>query len=602
MGNRTNIVSVSILLIITVQSILPQVVYDLRNGDEKAVINAINGLGATDDQIAMGNPPIISGDFNNNGIPDYLTAAHAADLFYVFFDMVDFSSAMYYPHEGPNLIITGALHLGSSYAKGDFNGDGIDDILVGAKSEGGDGEAFVIYGRATLPTTGTSNINSICNVRLKFAGFSGNADIFGDQVCAADINADGYDDIIVGASAVWFQGNGDGLGSIYVVYGSTTLPSIVNTRTEADIIIEGNGLFDHIGKYIKSGDLNHDGIEDIVFTSAYWPGYGYNGQRGKAWILFGATNLPSYFNVSQSSSFITGIAGKNQNDLMAFACVGDINGDNKDDLILGAGKSDASIVFPSGNNFGRVYINYGPIPEGIHYDDVESYPHQTKINPHPLNIGIDSTYMYIDSYFGQSISVFDINLDGCDDILIGAPGYSRWPSTGSQTDEGGAFIYLGATNLGSEIFQNSQVAIFLAEFNPPMNNISFGRALSFITIANSIHAAICDVSRSLIYLFELGFTQSIVNINAEYLNIEIFPNPTPDKLTVLIETRQTASIEINIYNGLGKIVKTIEKQTYPVGKKFVPICLSDMESGIYLVIVNTNSYIITQKLIIQKRI
>ena len=99
---------------------------------------------------------------------------------------------------------------------------------------------------------------------------------------------------------------------------------------------------------MRKGDFNNDNFEDLVFTSAYWPGAGANGQRGKAWILFGNNSLPSYFNISQTYSQITGFAGQNQNDEMAYASAGDINGDGIDDLILCAGKFDAP-VYPTPN-------------------------------------------------------------------------------------------------------------------------------------------------------------------------------------------------------------------------------------------------------------
>ncbi len=492
-------------IFLTYSIVTAQIVYDLENDDQQSIINAISSLGMVDDQVGMANAPIITADLNNNGILDYITAQHAADFVYIYFDQSDFTDELYYPHEGPSLIITGALHLGSSFTSGDFNGDNIDDLLIGAKSEGGDGEAFVIFGSSSLPTTGTSTINSLIDVRLSFSGFSGNNDLFGAQVCAADLNNDGFDEIIIGATVAWYQGDGSGRGSVYIIYGSSSLPSVIQARTESDIIIEGNEPFDHIGKYLKKGDFNNDNFDDLVFTSAYWPGAGANGQRGKAWILFGNNSLPSYFNINQTYSQISGFAGQNQNDEMAYASAGDINGDGIDDLILCAGKFDAP-VYPATNNFGKVYINYGPIQPGQDYSDVESFSNQTQIFPHPEDLDYSHTYMYIGSHFGQSISTMDINNDGFDDLLIGAPGYSRWPSTGSQTNEGGAFIILGSSSLDGVIYEESQYAQFIAENGPYNPNQSFGRAVNFITTNNDnkVYASICDVEESLIYLFDLG--------------------------------------------------------------------------------------------------
>ena len=181
-------VFVSFLIILSAPA---QVVYDLENNDQISMINAISGLNNGDDGISRAQAPIIAVDLNNNGILDYITAMSGSDFLYIYFDQQDFTEQYYYPHEGrlilyaemklpgeawlefkiiyvfkscswqwfaSNLIITGAAYLGSAFASGDFNGDGIADVLVGAYRELGDGEAFVIFGSESLPTTGFENI------------------------------------------------------------------------------------------------------------------------------------------------------------------------------------------------------------------------------------------------------------------------------------------------------------------------------------------------------------------------------------------------------------------------------------------------------------
>ena len=161
-----------------------------------------------------------------------------------------------------------------------------------------------------------------------------------------------------------------------------------------------------LGQYIyKSGAryFNNDNYEDLVFTSAYWPGAGADGQRGKSWILFGSKFLENYYTVNKSYNDITEFSGQFQGDEMAYAGAGDINGDNIDDLILTCGK------YPDQFNTGITYINYGPIPKGNDYS-VDDYPNQTKIMP-------GTTSSYIDAKLGQSIATYDINNDGILNIL-----------------------------------------------------------------------------------------------------------------------------------------------------------------------------------------
>lgn len=591
-------------LILFVSTTNAQIIFDIDENDHQSMINAISGAGMQDDQICKASAPIVMADINNNGLLDYITSLSGNDFLYVYFDQEDFTAECYYPHEGPNLIITGALHFGSSFTTGDFNSDNIADILVGAQAEGGDGEAYVIFGNTLLPTTGTFNVTDIADIQISFSGFSGNPDYFGSQVCALDINNDGYDDICIGATVVWFQGDGSGRGSVYVIYGRSNLPSIIHARTESDIVIEGDGAFDHIGKYLCKGDFDNDNFDDLVFTSPHWPGAGAGGQRGKAWILFGSSSLQGYYNIGQTYSDITSFAGQNQNDEMAYASSGDINGDGIDDLILTAGKYDRPGIYPSSNNFGKIYINYGPVEKGAEYNNVEDYSIQTQIYPGLEDIPMSDVFMYIGSNFGQSVATLDINIDGYDDILIGAPGFSRPPSTGSQTDEGGAFLILGDDNLGDVIYEEKLCAKFLAHSGPTLPNISFGRAVTFIIMNNSkTMAVITDVEKTLIYLFNLPPSLNIEDItdnpSSSILN-QNYPNPFNKETTISYQLPKSSIVTLSIYNTQGQILKTLVNQHQNPGFHNIQWDASNLNSGIYFYRIHTDDFVSIKKCFLVK--
>lgn len=582
------------------------ITYDLENDDEYGIINSIGVIGTIDDQIQMAQHPIKSCDINNNGQLDYVTAKHDVGKFFILLDQPDLNtSSVFVPGSGNSVVVNGAAHLGSDFSVGDFNGDGIDDVLIGAMSENGDGEAFVIYGTTNFIGNGSYDINNIADVRVSFSGFSGNPDLFGSQVNSADLNNDGFDDIIIGATVAWYEGDGSGRGSIYVKYGNSNLPSIVEATEDSDIIIEGDGSFDHIGKYLVTGDFNSDNFDDLVFTSPHWPGAGADGQRGKAWILFGSENMSAHYNVAESNNEITSFAGENQSDEMAFASVADFNGDGVDDLVLSAGKYDADISFPSSNNFGRVYINFGPISPGETYDSVEDYSSQTQLAPNPQDIDYSHTYMYIDSKFGQSVASRDINGDGFDDLLIGAPGYSRWPSTGSQTNEGGAFIILGRESMEEILYASSQYAVFLSVNDvSELPNLEFGRAVNYVSTNNGkTLAAVCDVMRSKIYLFDL---QDIVAIDDENHIVEStnllknYPNPFNSSTTIKYSLQNRSKVQISIYNLKGELITKLVDKIQESGMYYAKWDAQNVSSGVYIINMETDEMFENYKCILIK--
>src|SRR5262249_5095937 len=135
---------------------------------------------------------------------------------------------------------------------GDVNGDGYDDVIVGAyRYDGGqdnEGRAFVYYGSPTGPSLTPD--------------WSAESDLvgawYGPSVSGAgDVNGDGYDDVIVGAPN---PDHGTTIGLAYAYYGSST-----GLSPTPSWVVQGDQLVDWFGRRVHAaGDVNGDGFDDVI--------------------------------------------------------------------------------------------------------------------------------------------------------------------------------------------------------------------------------------------------------------------------------------------------------------------------------------------------
>jgi hypothetical protein len=261
----------------------------------------------------------------------------------------------------------GGDYAGSSVSSaGDVNGDGIDDLIVGAPrgDDGGDraGEAYVIYGvagatRSRVDLTGLAASDGFIiqgDAAHDFAGrsVSGAADVTGD------VNGDGIDDLIVGGP--FGYDGGDRAGEAYVIYGvaGSTRGTVDLTGLAASdgFIIQGDSAEDYAGSSVSSaGDVNGDGIDDLIVGS---PGGNGPYNTGEAYLIYGKAG------VTRGRVDLTGLSSSNgfiiQDDALGDAAgrsvsgAGDVNGDGIDDMIVGAPGGD-----DGGIDAGEAYVIYG---------------------------------------------------------------------------------------------------------------------------------------------------------------------------------------------------------------------------------------------------
>src|SRR3989344_3173307 len=193
---------------------------------------------------------------------------------------------------------------------GDVNGDGYDDILIGAylNDEGGDnaGQVYLIFGKSS----GWSMDTNLSNANASFYGEKNNDNAGFSVSSAGDVNNDGYDDILIGA-----DGNdqgGSGSGQSYIIFGKSSGWSMDVNLSNADASFYGENGSDNAGFSVSSaGDVNGDAFDDILIGAR---GNDEGGTDvGHAYIIFGkSSGWNTTLNLSNANASFYGENGSDQ--------------------------------------------------------------------------------------------------------------------------------------------------------------------------------------------------------------------------------------------------------------------------------------------------
>lgn len=374
-------------------------------------------------------------------------------------------------------------HFGSAVASGDFNGDGIADLVAGApgetlRSDGSpgvnEGAVNVIYGSDAGLTPARDRFITQDTLGIASDGAE-SGDQFGQALTTGDFNGDGRDDVAVGSPTEDLASADDHLeGAVNVIYGSkrglTPKGNRFFTQDTKGMAGDGAEFAQEFGSALATGDVDGDGRDELAVGA---PGQFANSLEGEVNILYGSPKGLITRRSQILSQDTKGIADQAEagDGFAAAVELADLNGDGRDDLAVGVPYEDVTPIGGGADihDAGIVHLIYGGD------NRLEAKGDALVSQDRPDGIAGDGSEA--EDRFGASLAAGRFWPGEFEDLAIGVPQESVF-TTSSQSLAGAAIVLRGRAEHGFAAPGDFFTEDAFATSDGPETSDQFGEALS----------------------------------------------------------------------------------------------------------------------------